>query len=142
MTITQITIFIENKKGTLLRILNIFKKEQIQLITTTIADTEDYGLFRIICDRPEKAMEALRQANIPAVISNVFAIRLEDRPGCAADTIALFAEAGIGLNYLYSFLLNGNGILVFNSEMTGKVEEVILNHHLNTLSDSSFQFLG
>ena len=139
MTISQITIFIENKKGTLLKILDIFKSEQIQLVTTTIADTEDYGLLRIICDAPAKALAALQRNCIPAVLSNVFAIKLEDRPGCAAETIALFAEAGISISYLYSFLLDGNGILVFNSEMTEKVKDVIVSHHLSTVSDNSFQ---
>jgi len=139
MTITQITIFIQNRKGTLLNILDVLKQSGIQLITTTLADTEDYGLFRIICDRPKKALEALGAAGVPAVLSDVFAVKLEDRPGCAADTIALFAEEGIGINYLYSFLLDGNGILIFNTDTAEKAREVISNHNLRTLTESDLQ---
>lgn len=133
MTITQITIFIQNKKGTLLNILDVLKQSGIQLITTTLADTEDYGLFRIICDQPKKAFEALTAAGVPAVLSDVFAVKLEDRPGCAADTIALFAEAGIGINYLYSFLLDGSGILIFNTDTPDLAREVITANNLKTL---------
>jgi len=133
MTITQITIFIQNKKGTLLNILDVLKQSGIQLITTTLADTEDYGLFRIICDQPNKAFEALTAAGVPAVLSDVFAVKLEDRPGCAADTIALFAEAGIGINYLYSFLLDGSGILIFNTDTPDLAREVITTNNLKTL---------
>jgi len=138
MTIPQISIFIENRKGTIQKVLNIFKQSDIQLITTTIADTEDYGIFRVICDAPEKAMEALHEAGIPSIQSDVFAVKLEDRPGCAADTIALFSEAGLNINYLYSFLLEGSGILIFSTDTPDHAREVISEHHLQTITESAF----
>jgi len=133
MTISQITIFIENSRGTLIRVLDVFKKSGVQLITTTIADTEDYGLFRIICDNPPKAMEALQAVGIQAVMTQVFAVKLEDRPGCAADTIAMFAAAGVNISYLYSFLMEGKGILVFNTDNPELASSVIKEHSLETL---------
>jgi len=133
MTISQITIFIENGRGTLIRVLDAFKKSGVQLITTTIADTADYGLFRIICDNPPKAMEALAAAGIQAVLTKVFAVKLEDRPGCAADTIALFATAGVNISYLYSFLMEGKGILVFNTDNPELAASVIKDNSLETL---------
>jgi len=133
MKVNQISIFIENKKGTLIKVLGVLKDAGIQLITTTIADTVEYGIFRIICDRPADAYEALMGAGIPAVLSEVFAIELDNRPGSAADTIAIFAEAGIGINYLYSFLLAGQGIMVFSTDETQKAAEVITSNGLKSL---------
>ena len=52
MTIQQLSIFIENKAGTLLTVLQTLKSAGIQLIASTIADTVDYGIYRIICSEP------------------------------------------------------------------------------------------
>ena len=60
MTVHQLSVFIENKSGTLVRVLRLLKREKIQLIASTIADTVDYGIFRIICSQPEKAYNVLK----------------------------------------------------------------------------------
>ena len=52
MTIQQLSVFIENKSGTLQRVLNLLKEAGIQLIASTIADTVEYGIYRIICSEP------------------------------------------------------------------------------------------
>ena len=59
MTVQQISIFVENKSGTLLRVLELFKEARIQLIASTISDTVEYGIYRIICAEPVRALETL-----------------------------------------------------------------------------------
>ena len=54
MTVHQISIFVENKSGTLLRVLDLFKDAGIQLIASTISDTVEYGIYRVICSDPSK----------------------------------------------------------------------------------------
>ncbi len=115
----QLSIFIENKRGTLL------KEAGIQIIASTISDTQDFGIYRIICDDPERAFIVLKEQGITATITDVFAIQLEDKPGEAARVLALFAEADISIAYMYSFLLSGKGILVFRSSDTEKTKQVI-----------------
>ena len=56
MTVQQISIFVENKSGTLLRVLELFKEARIQLIASTISDTVEYGIYRIICAEPVQMM--------------------------------------------------------------------------------------
>jgi len=133
MTVNQISIFIENRKGTLINVLEVLRKAGIQLITTTIADTVEYGIFRIICDRPEVACDALLEAGVPAVMSEVFALELDNVPGSAAAAIEIFAKAGIGINYLYSFLLAGQGIMIFSTDDPVKASEVITSNGLKSL---------
>ena len=70
MTVHQLSVFIENKSGALVRVLRLLKQENIQLIATTIADTVDYGIFRIICSQPEKAYNVLREAGVAASSSS------------------------------------------------------------------------
>ena len=121
----QLSIFIENKRGTLLTVLNVLKGAGIQIIASTISDTQDFGIYRIICDDPERAFIVLKEQGITATITDVFAIQFEDKPGEAARVLALFAEADISIAYMYSFLLSGKGILVFRSSDTEKTKQVI-----------------
>ena len=121
----QLSIFIENKRGTLLTVLNALKGADIQIIASTISDTQDFGIYRIICDDPERAFIVLKEQGITATITDVFAIQLEDKPGEAARVLALFAEADISIAYMYSFLLSGKGILVFRTSDTDKTKQVI-----------------
>ena len=120
MTVHQISIFVENKSGTLLRVLDLFKEAGVQLIASTISDTVEYGIYRIICSEPTRACEVLRAAGISASMSEVFAITLDNRPGRAADAVRVITGEGIGISYLYSFLLGGKGILVFRTDASGR----------------------
>ena len=128
----QLSIFIENKRGTLLTVLNALKGAGIQIIASTISDTQDFGIYRIICDDPERAFIVLKEQGITATITDVFAIQLEDKPGEAARVLALFAEADISIAYMYSFLLSGKGILVFRTSDTERTKQVINEKSLST----------
>lgn len=128
----QLSIFIENKRGTLLTVLNALKGAGIQIIASTISDTQDFGIYRIICDDPERAFIVLKEQGITATLADVFAIQLDDKPGEAARVLAIFAEAGISIAYMYSFLLSGKGILVFRSTDTERTRQVIEEKSLKT----------
>lgn len=125
MTIHQLSIFVENKQGTLIKVLQLLKEANVQLIASTIADTVEYGIYRIICSEPERAYEILRKQGISVALSDVFALELDDEVGRAADTLSLFSKEGINIAYMYSFLLRGNGILVFRTDNEEKTREVI-----------------
>lgn len=141
MTVHQISIFVENKSGTLLRVLDLFKEAGVQLIASTISDTVEYGIYRIICSEPTRAYEVLRAAGISASMSEVFAITLDNRPGRAADAVRVITGEGIGISYLYSFLLGGMGILVFRTDDAARTEEVIRVHQLGVLDDEALMAL-
>ena len=137
MTVHQISIFVENKSGTLLRVLDLFKDAGIQLIASTISDTVEYGIYRVICSDPSKAYEVLKAAGISASMSEVFAITLDNQPGRAADAVRVLSQAGIGISYLYSFLLGGKDILVFRTDDAERTNEVILRERLASLDDEA-----
>lgn len=121
----QLSIFIQNKRGTLLTVLDVLKTANIQIIASTISDTQDFGIYRIICSDPERAFDVLSGQGITVTLTDVFAIQLEDKPGEAARVLAIFAEADINIAYMYSFLLSGKGILVFRTTDTERTLQVI-----------------
>ena len=141
MTVHQLSVFIENKSGALVRVLRILKQEKIQLIASTIADTADFGICRIICSQPEKAYNVLKEAGVSVSICEVFAVELDDRPGKAADAIELFAGEGISIAYLYSFLLNGKGVLIFRTDNAEKAAEIITSNGLNVIGEKDLSRL-
>ena len=121
----QLSIFIQNKRGTLLTVLDVLKTANIQIIASTISDTQDFGIYRLICSDPERAFAVLSGQGITVTLTDVFAIQLEDKPGEAARVLAIFAEADINIAYMYSFLLSGKGILVFRTNDTERTQQVI-----------------
>lgn len=135
MTIQQLSIFIENKAGTLLTVLQTFKSAGIQLIASTIADTVDYGIYRIICSEPMRAYGELKAAGVSVAISDVFALTLDNQVGRAADAVAILSEAGIGITYMYSFLLGEKGILVFRTDQPELTRETIILNNLSFVEE-------
>lgn len=121
--------------------LELFKVAHIQLIASTISDTVEYGIYRIICSEPVRALDTLRQAGIAADVSEVFAIKLDNFPGRAADAVRRLSEEGIGISYLYSFLLSGKGILIFRTDNPERTKEVINTKGLQTLDDEALRSL-
>lgn len=141
MTINQLSIFIENKAGTLIKVLDILKQSNIQIVASTIADTAEYGIYRLICSEPSRAYQELKSAGVAVALSDVFALELDDKPGCAADAIRAISDAGIGITYMYTFLFNGKGILIFRTEDTEKARETIILNNLKFIAEKDLSTL-
>ncbi len=141
MTITQLSVFIENKSGTLSKVLNILDEANIQLLACTIADTVDYGICRLLCTEPKQAYLALKDAGLAVAVSDVYAIELENTPGKAAEAIGVFADAGIEITYLYSFLVDSKGILVFKTDDPKKTSAVIEEKKLKMIGENDIAIL-
>ena len=142
MTIHQLSIFIENRSGTLIKVLNALKEANIQIIASTIADTAEYGIYRLICSNPMQACEELKKANVAVALSDVFALEIDDRPGRAADAVKTFSEAGISITYMYSFLLRGKGILIFRTDNNDLAKQVIVEGGLKSVSEADLEALA
>ena len=135
MTIYQLSIFIENRSGTLLKVLRILKQAGIQIVASTVADTTDYGIYRLICSEPERACEKLREGGISVALSDVFALELDNEPGRASDAIEAFEKMNVSISYLYSFMLRGKGVLIFRTDDIEKAKEIILENNLRYISE-------
>ena len=142
MTINQLSIFIENRAGTLVKVLDLLKQSSIQIVASTIADTAEHGIYRLICSEPARAYQELKSAGVAVALSDVFALELDNEPGCAADAIRSISDAGIGITYMYTFLLNGKGILIFRTEDTEKARETIILNNLKFIAEKDLSKLA
>ena len=139
MTIKQLSIFIENKSGTLIKVLNMLSKAGIQIIASTLADTKDYGIFRVLCDNPAQAYMLLKEGGINVQLSDVIALSIDDTPGCAAKAIDKISASGVNILYLYSFLWKGKGVLVFRTDDNTKANETIMINKMDFLTEMDFK---
>ena len=137
MTIHQLSVFIENKTGRLVKVLNVLKEAGIQIIAPTVSDTVEYGLYRIICDKPTQAYRLLREQGIGVTMNDVFAIQIDNAPGQAAQLFETFSKADINISYMYSFMLKGKGIIIFRTSDTEKAREVISLNKINFISEEN-----
>ena len=129
----QISVFIENRLGTLTTILQLLKSGQIQLHAISIADTVDYGICRMVCDNPDEAVQILKKNGIAAAMTDIVAIVMNDKPGSAADIVDKFTSEGINLAYLYTFLLDGQQILAFRPDNHAKAAQIIKDNNFKTI---------
>ncbi len=141
MTVSQLSIFLENKKGTLLQVLDVLKKADVQIVATAISDTVEYGILRIICNHPMVAYKELKANGMAVALTDVFAVTLDNKVGSAAEVIRAFAEKNISITYFYSFLLDGKGILIFRTDNSEGAEQVIKDNHLNSFSEGELEKL-
>lgn len=142
MTIKQLSVFIENKSGSLLKVLELLKDGGISLIASNIADTVEYGICRIVCSSPQKACNLLRENGVAVALSDVFAVEIDNKVGSAADVIAILAADGLSITYLYSFLVAGHGVIIFRTDDSARTAEAIKKAGVETLSEQRLENLA
>ena len=114
MTIKQISVYIENKKGRLAEATRFIANHQINLKALSIADSQDFGILRLICENPQETNEILREEGYLTRLNNVLAVEMEDRPGSLADILEVLAAQDIDVEYTYAFLsTKGGAYMVF-----------------------------
>jgi len=113
MAVRQISVFLENKIGRLAEITQILGNKEINIRALAIADTTEFGILRMIVDRPQKAYEALEKGGFTVSQTEVVVVEVEDKPGGLAQVMAILGKEGINVEYLYAFVApKGRGALV------------------------------
>ena len=104
MTVKQISAFLENKPGSLASFTTILQNSGIDLRALSLAETEDFGIVRIIVNDPEKAILILKQEGYVCSVPRVLAVVFEDKPGALVNVLNLLGGNDINLEYSYAFL--------------------------------------
>ncbi len=102
--VKQISVFLENKSGRLVRVAQALGEANINIRGLSIADTSDFGILRLIVDQPDKAVAELKNRGVMATVTEVIAMEVPDQPGGLAKVLAYLEAAGINIEYLYSFV--------------------------------------
>ncbi len=104
MTIRQISVFIENKPGAMVSVTEALGKAGVDVRALSLADTQDFGILRMIVDDTDKAREALAQIGCVTVVNDVLAAEIPDTPGAMTDLMVKVSETGLNIEYMYAFI--------------------------------------
>lgn len=108
MAIKQLSVFIENQQGKLVEIMEILSKSDISVRAISVADTTEFGILRLIVNRPNRAERTLKEQGFAVSLSDVMGICIDDRPGALCEALKLLSDAQIAVEYVYAFLNNKN----------------------------------
>lgn len=104
MLVKQISVFLENKSGRLAEVTRVLGEKSINISALSIADTTDFGILRLIVNRPEEAEEALKENGMTVSCTSVIAIAVPDEPGGLAKALEAMDKESIGIEYMYAFV--------------------------------------
>ncbi len=135
MKLEQISIFIENKSGRLAEVTEILALNGINLRALSLADTADFGIFRLIVNDPEKATQVLKDRGFTLGKTEVVAVEVPDRPGGLAGILRALQGKSINVEYMYAFVQKseGNAVLIFRFD---EIEKAV-----NTLQEAGIRVL-
>ena len=104
MAIKQLSIFVENKKGSLVEIYETLSHAHVDIRAMSIADTQDFGILRLIVSDADKAAEALKQANCIVSVTDVIGVAINDQAGSLAKVVRLLTDNDVNIEYMYAFI--------------------------------------
>ena len=104
MVISQISVFVENRPGSLREITAVLKDHDIDIRAMSIADTTDFGILRMIVNDPGKTSEILGKAGFMVSVTSVVAVGLEDKPGALHNVLEILGGEGVSVEYAYAFI--------------------------------------
>ena len=108
MTIEQLSVFIENKPGKLVEALEAISAAGIDLRALSLADTTDFGILRVIVDKPKQALEILQKADYLVKSSEVIPVSVGDKPGGLSTVLRILANEGVDVEYTYAFVAHSH----------------------------------
>lgn len=100
----QLSVFVENKVGRLSAVLETLKENDIDISALSLADTSDYGILRLVVDKPDEAMLALKNEGVMVKCTQVIAAAMDDAPGGLAHLLGILTKANVGIEYMYAFI--------------------------------------
>jgi len=103
MKIQQISLFLENKPGHLNAICRTLADAKINILTLSLADTQQFGIVRLIVNEWERAKTILEKAGYVVNLREVVAVTVSDRPGGMAELLDVIGKSGVNIEYMYAF---------------------------------------
>ena len=104
MTVKQISVFLENRPGALAEFTKILEMSSIDLRALSLAESEDFGIVRVIVDDPYKTIRILKEEGYICSVTKVIAVEIADKPGSLVKMLNVLGDNKVNLEYSYAFL--------------------------------------
>ena len=132
MKIKQLSIFLQNKMGSLAKPLEVLTVADVNIRAMCMADTSEFGILRLVVDDPEKGKEALEQNNFLVKMTEIIGVEMNDTPGGLTSVLKTIRDNNIDLEYLYAFTHDkaDKAILLLHADDIEKLIEVLQNSNI------------
>ena len=124
-TIQQLSVFLENREGRLDDVLKVLAEKDVNIVALSLADTSDYGMLRMIVSDPAKGRQALKEAGITAMLTDVVALRVPHATGSLSRAMHQIVEGGVNVEYMYAFANGNDAAAVLKSDDPARVTGIL-----------------
>lgn len=138
MAIKQLTVFVENKQGSLVSVTDTLSKHEVNIRALSIAETQDFGMLRLIVNDTATAEKVLSEAGYLIKINEVVGIKIGDAPGKLSAALNVLDEKKINIDYLYAFMsrTEKHAYVVVRVEDNAAAEKAIEDAGLHTITEA------
>ena len=143
MKIQQVSIFLENKKGRLSDVCSVMGKNNVNIRALTVAESEDFGVLRIVVDKPEATLKLLKENGFAAKLTPIVAVEVSDKPGGLAAVLKILSDNDVNVEYMYGFVEKSgdNAILVFRFSDPDKTVQILQKSKIKVLGNQDISDL-
>ncbi|RCX19988.1 hypothetical protein DFR58_10257 [Anaerobacterium chartisolvens] len=136
MLVKQISVFLENKSGRLAEVTKALGQNNIDISALSIADTTDFGILRLIVNKPEEAEKVLKESGFTVSGTNVIAIAVPDKPGGLGKALEVMEAESIGIEYMYAFIgkASDEALVILRVEEPERAIKVLTERNIKVLS--------
>ncbi|HOC69206.1 MAG TPA: ACT domain-containing protein [Candidatus Hydrogenedentes bacterium] len=136
MKIHQLSMFLENKPGRLSEPCRLLAKAGINILTLSVADTQQFGILRLIVRDWEQAKKVLEQSGCVVNVTEVVATEVEDKPGGLAEILGIIENAGLNIEYMYAFTFRSGdkAVIVFRFNNPDLAIQALQQKNINVIN--------
>jgi hypothetical protein len=130
MIIKQLSVFLENKSGRLTEVTKALADANINVSAFSVADTADYGVLRLIVNKPEEAEKILKEKEFSVHITNVIGLVVPHEPGGLHRALKILSLEGIDVEYMYAFALGNSATVILRTDTIEQTITVLERHKM------------
>lgn len=139
----QVSVFAENRPGKISRITEILGNNGINIRAITISDSGDYGIIKLLLDKPEQGNECLKESGFASTLKDIVAIKIDDSPGGLHKAAALLSGKNINVEDAYGFTIREKNLAVFVFQVpdVSQTEKILKDAGFETISDNELYLI-
>jgi hypothetical protein len=136
--VKELSVFIDNKPGRLKAVIGLLNEKKINIRALTLQDIKEYGILKIIVDRPNDAYLAISEKGLACAVKEVLAVRIEDRPGGFDELLKVISDKNINIKDTFGFVVESkkSAILCIEVDNIEKAEELLKNAKFHVLEEN------
>lgn len=134
MSVNQVSVFLENKAGTLNKLTEVLASNNVNIRALSLAETSEFGIVRMLVNDVFEATNILKENNFVATLTPVLVYAIEDKAGYLNNLLKNFSVAQVNIEYMYAFAGKERAYMIFRVNDTKKAEALLNRAGLKSLT--------